>query len=176
MAGSYGSKLCSLNWNSHHSTIVSVLDSLLERECLVDVTLAAEGKFINVHRFMLFACSPYFEVTCWDDLIVLLATLFLFLIHFLQELLTQQPKKQAVIFLKDVTFSNLQALVNVSLMFIYLLMFCLLINFHVFKNYSSCTGEKFKFQKNNCFLSYKLPSHWKLKVIVAFLLHSSRRS
>ena len=53
-----------LKWNSHNSTILSMLDSLLERECLVDVTLAAEGKFINVHRFMLFACSPYFEVTC----------------------------------------------------------------------------------------------------------------
>ena len=65
MAGAFGgnSTEYSLKWNSHHSTIVSVLDSLLERESLVDVTLACEGKFINVHRFMLFACSPYFEVT-----------------------------------------------------------------------------------------------------------------
>jgi hypothetical protein len=35
-----------------------MMDYLLERESLTDVTLAAEGKFINVHRFMLFACSP----------------------------------------------------------------------------------------------------------------------
>lgn len=33
---------------------------------------------------------------------------------FLQELLMQQPKKQAIIFLKDVTFSNLQALIHVT--------------------------------------------------------------
>ena len=65
MADAFGvnSTEYSLKWNSHHSTIVNVLDSLLEKESLVDVTLAAEGKFINVHRFMLFACSPYFEVT-----------------------------------------------------------------------------------------------------------------
>jgi len=57
-----------LRWNSHHSTLVSVLDSLLERERLCDVTLAAQGRFINVHRLVLFACSPYFEV----DLIAVL--------------------------------------------------------------------------------------------------------
>jgi hypothetical protein len=51
-----------LKWNSHHSTLVSVLDSLLKRESLTDVTLAAEGQFVNVHRIVLFACSTYFEV------------------------------------------------------------------------------------------------------------------
>jgi hypothetical protein len=34
-------------------------------------------------------------------------------IKLFQELLTQQPEKQAVIFLKDVSFANLQALVQV---------------------------------------------------------------
>lgn len=43
--------------------LVSVLDTLLERERLVDVTLAAEGQFINVHRLVLFACSQYFDVS-----------------------------------------------------------------------------------------------------------------
>jgi hypothetical protein len=33
------------------------------KERLVDVTLAAEGQFINVHRIVLFACSQYFEVS-----------------------------------------------------------------------------------------------------------------
>lgn len=51
-----------LKWNNHHSVLVSVLDALLERERLVDVTLAAEGQFLNVHRLVLFACSQYFEV------------------------------------------------------------------------------------------------------------------
>lgn len=53
-----------LRWNNHHNVLVSVLDSLLERETLVDVVLAAEGQFIKVHRLVLCACSQYFEV-CW---------------------------------------------------------------------------------------------------------------
>ena len=52
-----------LKWNNHSSTLVSILDALLEKESLVDVTLAAEGQFIKVHRFVLFACSSYFEVS-----------------------------------------------------------------------------------------------------------------
>ncbi|XP_057378415.1 longitudinals lacking protein, isoforms A/B/D/L-like isoform X3 [Daphnia carinata] len=78
-----------LRWNNHHNTLISVLDSLLMKERLVDVTLAAEGQFINVHRIVLFACSQYFE-----------------------ELLSQLPDKQAVIFLKDVEFADLKALVD----------------------------------------------------------------
>ncbi|XP_045036275.1 longitudinals lacking protein, isoforms A/B/D/L isoform X2 [Daphnia magna] len=78
-----------LKWNNHHNTLISVLDSLLMKERLVDVTLAAEGQFINVHRIVLFACSQYFE-----------------------ELLSQLPDKQAVIFLKDVKFADLKALVD----------------------------------------------------------------
>ena len=52
----------SLRWNNHHSTLVTVLDKLLERETFVDVILAAEGQFIKVHRLVLCACSQYFEV------------------------------------------------------------------------------------------------------------------
>jgi hypothetical protein len=52
-----------LKWNNHHSTLVSVLDSLLVRESLVDVVLAAEGQSIKVHRLVLFACSQYFTVS-----------------------------------------------------------------------------------------------------------------
>jgi len=51
-----------LRWNNHQSTLISVLDSLLQREILVDVILAAEGNFIKVHRLVLSACSQYFEV------------------------------------------------------------------------------------------------------------------
>ncbi|XP_046654574.1 longitudinals lacking protein, isoforms A/B/D/L-like isoform X2 [Daphnia pulicaria] len=78
-----------LRWNNHHNTLISVLDTLLMKERLVDVTLAAEGQFINVHRIVLFACSQYFE-----------------------ELLSQLPDKQAVVFLKDVQFVDLKALVD----------------------------------------------------------------
>ena len=51
-----------LRWNNHSSTLISVLDSLLQEEALVDVILAAEGKFIKVHRLVLCACSQYFQV------------------------------------------------------------------------------------------------------------------
>ena len=51
-----------LKWKNHQSALISLLDALLERESFVDVTLAAEGKFIRVHRVVLCACSQYFEV------------------------------------------------------------------------------------------------------------------
>jgi len=60
--GSEEPEFC-FKWNNHHSVLVSVLDALLEREKLVDVTLAAEGQFLNVHRLVLFACSQYFEAS-----------------------------------------------------------------------------------------------------------------
>jgi len=78
-----------LRWNNHHSTLVSVMDALLQKGTLVDVTLAAEGKSIEVHRLVLCACSNYF-----------------------QELLSLHWDKQAVVFLKDVKFDHLQALVD----------------------------------------------------------------
>jgi len=65
------------------------MDALLQKGTLVDVTLAAEGKSIQVHRLVLCACSNYF-----------------------QELLSQHWDKQAVVFLKDVKFDQLQALVD----------------------------------------------------------------
>ena len=48
--------------------LVSVLDNLLGKESLVDVTLAAEGRILRVHRLVLCACSQYFEVsTYWSN-------------------------------------------------------------------------------------------------------------
>lgn len=51
-----------LRWNNHHNTLVSVLQSLYHSGSFVDVTLASEGKSIQVHRLVLCACSPYFQV------------------------------------------------------------------------------------------------------------------
>lgn len=52
-----------LRWNNHQSTLVAVFDTLLENGTLVDCTLAAEGKYLNAHKVVLSACSPYFEVS-----------------------------------------------------------------------------------------------------------------
>ena len=57
-----GQEFC-LKWNNHRTTILSVMDSLLEEESLVDVTLSADGQFIRAHRVILSACSPYFRVS-----------------------------------------------------------------------------------------------------------------
>jgi hypothetical protein len=53
-----------LKWNSHSSNLVAVLDTYMKNEKLTDVTLvAAEGKQIHVHSFVLIASSTYFRVT-----------------------------------------------------------------------------------------------------------------
>ena len=51
-----------LRWNHHQSTLVTVFDSLLKDESLVDVTLYAEGRPVKAHKVVLSACSPYFKV------------------------------------------------------------------------------------------------------------------
>ena len=61
-AGGGGQEFC-LKWNNHRSTILSVMDMLLEEESRVDVTLSADGQFIRAHRVILSACSPYFRVS-----------------------------------------------------------------------------------------------------------------
>lgn len=57
-----GQEFC-LKWNNHTTTILSVMDTLLEEESLVDVTLSADGQFVRAHRVILSACSPYFRVS-----------------------------------------------------------------------------------------------------------------
>ena len=52
-----------LRWNNHQNTLVSILDSLLDSGTLVDCTLAAEGRFLQAHKVVLSACSPYFAVS-----------------------------------------------------------------------------------------------------------------
>jgi len=51
-----------LRWNNHEQSLIDVLQSLYLEQSFVDVTLAAEGKSIQVHRLVLSACSPYFQV------------------------------------------------------------------------------------------------------------------
>jgi len=80
-----------LKWNNHRTTILSVMDTLLEEESLVDVTLSTDGQFIRAHRVILSACSPYFRT--------------LFKSTFLND-------KHPVIVLKDVDFDNLKCLVE----------------------------------------------------------------
>lgn len=52
-----------LRWNNHQRTLISVFDSLLESRTLVDCTLAAEGQYLEAHKVVLSACSPYLGVS-----------------------------------------------------------------------------------------------------------------
>lgn len=52
-----------LKWNNHQPNFISVFQSLLQLEELVDVTLSVEGKHIKAHKIILSACSPYFKVS-----------------------------------------------------------------------------------------------------------------
>nr|CAH7720347.1 unnamed protein product [Callosobruchus chinensis] len=78
-----------LRWNNHQSTLVAVFDTLLESGTLVDCTLAAEGKFLNAHKVVLSACSPYFEA-----------------------LLSKHFDKHPILILKDVKFQELKAMMD----------------------------------------------------------------
>ncbi|XP_037811811.1 longitudinals lacking protein, isoforms H/M/V isoform X3 [Lucilia sericata] len=78
-----------LRWNNHQSTLISVFDTLLENETLVDCTLAAEGKFLKAHKVVLSACSPYFAT-----------------------LLQEQYDKHPIFILKDVKYQELRAMMD----------------------------------------------------------------
>ncbi|XP_063229413.1 modifier of mdg4-like isoform X2 [Bacillus rossius redtenbacheri] len=51
----------SLRWDNFHSNLSTSFHSLLQGEELVDVTLAADGRFIQAHKLVLSVCSPYFK-------------------------------------------------------------------------------------------------------------------
>lgn len=52
-----------LKWTSHGSEIISGLGAMVNSSAFVDCTLSAEGKFLQAHKVILSACSPYFAVS-----------------------------------------------------------------------------------------------------------------
>lgn len=103
-----------LRWNNHLPNIISVFSSLLTNECLVDVTLAAEGKYLQAHKVVLSACSSYFQVMSQIRayLLVLLLRIYLKLIVNLQELFSANPCRHPIVVLKDVAFNDLKCVVD----------------------------------------------------------------
>ncbi|XP_052121818.1 protein tramtrack, beta isoform isoform X6 [Frankliniella occidentalis] len=79
----------SLRWNNFQSNMTSGFHALWEGEDLVDVTLAADGRFLQAHKVVLSVCSPYFK------------TLF-----------KVNPCKHPIVILKDVAYKDLEALLQ----------------------------------------------------------------
>ena len=84
-----GEQEFSLRWNNHERNLCTVLESMLKRKILVDVTLSAEGKPYKVHKAVLSACSPYFE-----------------------ELFIDNTNSHLIIILKDVKAQDLESLID----------------------------------------------------------------
>jgi hypothetical protein len=59
-----------LRWSSYQEQLTEALRSLLEKELLVDVTLACDGRSLRAHRAILSACSSYFQVTTTSQFVL----------------------------------------------------------------------------------------------------------
>nr|XP_003708679.1 PREDICTED: uncharacterized protein LOC100879616 isoform X2 [Megachile rotundata] len=81
--------ICVLQWAGHARFITEKFSELLARQALVDVTLVCEGQKLRVHKLVLASNSTYFE-------------------EILQKDLSQEP----IIFLKDLNFEILKAMVE----------------------------------------------------------------
>ncbi|KAL3277344.1 hypothetical protein HHI36_012695 [Cryptolaemus montrouzieri] len=79
----------SLCWDNFHKNMSSGMNSLLESEDLVDVTLAVEGKYLKAHKMVLSVCSPYFK-----------------------ELFKSNPCQHPIVFMKDVSYVALSDLLQ----------------------------------------------------------------
>ncbi len=105
-----------LKRNNHHESLASLLYSQLEKENFVDVTIAAEGKFVNAHSLILCASSTYFEVSHNIVQYWFLHNDAHFL--FLQELLGQHHKP-SIIILQNVKFCDVQSIIEVITILFY---------------------------------------------------------
>ncbi|XP_068235171.1 protein bric-a-brac 1-like isoform X1 [Palaemon carinicauda] len=55
-----GELLC-LKWRDHSSSLFRTLSSVRKKEVYCDATIACDGRFYPVHKFVLSTCSDYFE-------------------------------------------------------------------------------------------------------------------
>ncbi|XP_068232841.1 protein tramtrack, beta isoform-like isoform X1 [Palaemon carinicauda] len=87
--GKMAEELLSLKWNNHQAHFVDILTFLREQEIFVDATLACGGKLYAAHKFVLSTCSDYFK-----------------------QMFTRSPSKHPIVYMKDVTARDLEALLD----------------------------------------------------------------
>merc|ERR1711962_315166 len=75
-------------WDYQHN-LLSVFEDLLNHEAFVDVTIACDGLNLKAHKMVLSACSPYFQSMFYNT-----------------------PDKHPVVFLKDVRYDEMKALLE----------------------------------------------------------------
>ena len=81
-------KLC-LRWNDFESNMGAAFKDIRAKEDFLDVTLACEDEQIQAHKFVLAACSPFFR-----------------------NVLRHHPHQHPLLYLKGITYSNIQAVLN----------------------------------------------------------------
>lgn len=82
-------ELCHLHWTDHESLLRGVCNNLLTTEKFADVTLFCDGVGIKCHKFILSACSPYFD-----------------------QIFSESPCSHPIIILRDVSYWQMQALLH----------------------------------------------------------------
>jgi len=81
-------KFC-LKWNDFEANISGAFKELREDKDFFDVTLACDEDQINAHKVILSACSPFFR-----------------------NILRRNPHQHPLLYMKGVSFSNLQSVLN----------------------------------------------------------------
>ena len=84
-----GSEKFCLRWNEFEGNISSAFRELRDDKDFFDVTLACEDEQIQAHRVILSACSPFFR-----------------------NVLRRNPHQHPLLYLKGVTFNDLQSVLN----------------------------------------------------------------
>eukprot|EP00092_Neocalanus_flemingeri_P031552 GFUD01034263.1.p1 GENE.GFUD01034263.1~~GFUD01034263.1.p1 ORF type:complete len:333 (+),score=58.08 GFUD01034263.1:57-1055(+) len=84
-----GSEKFCLRWNDFEGNISSAFRELKDDKDFFDVTLACEEEQIQAHRVILSACSPFFH-----------------------QILRRNPHQHPLLYLKGVTFTDLQSVLN----------------------------------------------------------------
>lgn len=78
-----------LRWNNFQSSVVTVMRSLLQDRAFLDVTLACDGRSLQAHRLVLASCSDFFS-----------------------DVLKENQTEHPIIFLRDVNFWELEAILD----------------------------------------------------------------